>query len=81
MHHPGLKGRVIIITGGGRGLGKAMAEALIDAGANLMLTGGHAQAELEATRAALAATGGGRCEAMLADVGDAAACEAVTGPH
>jgi 3-oxoacyl-[acyl-carrier protein] reductase len=77
MHHPGLKGRVIIITGGGRGLGKAMAEALIDAGANLMLTGGHAQAELEATRAALAATGGGRCEAMLADVGDAAACEAV----
>ena len=77
MPHPSLKGRSIIITGGGRGLGRAMAEALVDAGANVMLTGGHAAAELETARAALAARGGGRCEAMLADVGDAAACMGV----
>jgi 3-oxoacyl-[acyl-carrier protein] reductase len=77
MSHETLKGRAIIITGGGRGLGRAMAEALIDAGADLMLTGGHDAAALEATRAALAARGGGGCAAMLADVGDAEACEAV----
>lgn len=77
MHHPSLEGRAIIVTGGGRGLGRAMAEALVDAGADVMLTGGHAAAELEAAKAELAARGGGRCAAMLADVGDAAACEAV----
>jgi 3-oxoacyl-[acyl-carrier protein] reductase len=77
MHHPSLKGRAIIVTGGGRGLGRAMAEALVDAGADVMLTGGHAAAELEAAKAELAARGGGRCAAMLADVGDVAACEGV----
>jgi len=77
MSHASLKGRAIILTGGGRGLGKAMAEALIDAGADLMLTGGHSRGELEAAQAELAGRGGGRCEAMLADVGDMAACDAV----
>jgi len=77
MSHPSLKDRSIIITGGGRGLGKAMAEGFIDAGANLMLTGGHSAAELAATKAELDARGTGRCETMLADVTDAQACLAV----
>jgi 3-oxoacyl-[acyl-carrier protein] reductase len=77
MNLESLKGRAVIMTGGGRGLGRAMAEALVDAGADVMLTGGHEAAELEATRAALVARGGGRCAAMLADVADASACEAV----
>ncbi|WP_439532214.1 SDR family NAD(P)-dependent oxidoreductase [Polymorphobacter sp.] len=77
MSDASLKGRAIIITGGGRGLGRAMAEALIDAGADLMLTGAREADELEATRLALAGRDGGRCLAMLADVGDAAACDAV----
>lgn len=77
MPHASLKGRAVIITGGGRGLGKAMAEALNDAGADLMLTGGHSRAELDATKAELDARGKGRCEIMISDVTDAKACIAV----
>jgi NAD(P)-dependent dehydrogenase (short-subunit alcohol dehydrogenase family) len=77
MSHESLKHRAIVITGGGRGLGKAMARAFVLAGADVMITGGRAAAELAAAQAELAALGGGRCVAMLADVADAAACERV----
>ena len=76
-HYPSLTGRNAIVTGGGRGLGRVMTEALIGQGANVMITGARATAELEETAAALGATGGGRCIGMTADVSDADACEAV----
>ena len=51
-----LQGRVALVTGGSRGLGLQMAEALGDAGAKVMLTARKAH-ELEAACAQLAARG------------------------
>lgn len=76
-HYPSLAGRSAIITGGGRGLGRVMAEALIGQGANVMITGARATGELEETAASLSATGGGRCISLAADVSDPDACERV----
>jgi 3-oxoacyl-[acyl-carrier protein] reductase len=73
----GLAGRVALVTGGSRGLGRQMVLALAGAGARVVLTGTAATPELEATRAeaeALAGPGGAR--AVVADVRDPAACEA-----
>jgi NAD(P)-dependent dehydrogenase (short-subunit alcohol dehydrogenase family) len=61
-----LKDRVAVITGAGKGLGKTMALALADAGANLLLTGRNADA-LHAV-ADDARTRGVIVEAMAADV-------------
>ena len=72
-----LAGRNAIITGGGRGLGRVMAEALIGQCANVMITGARATGELEDTAASFNAVGGGRCISMAADVSDPAACERV----
>ena len=44
--------RVVIITGGSRGLGKAMAEALAEAGANVIVTSRNAQMGETATAGA-----------------------------
>lgn len=46
-----LKGKVVLITGGGRGLGRAMAEALASAGADLAITGRNMATLEEACRA------------------------------
>ena len=75
--YPSLEGRNAIITGGGRGLGRVMAEALIGQGTNVMITGARVTAELEETAAQLNAIGGGRCIGMAADVSDPDACESV----
>ena len=76
--YPSLTGRNAIITGGGRGLGRVMAEALIGQGANVMITGARATAELEDTAATFNTVGGGRCISMVADVSNPDECEAVT---
>lgn len=75
--YPSLVGRSVIVTGGGRGLGRVMALALVGQGARVMITGARSEAELEATRRDAEALGVGECRTMLADVSDAAACEAV----
>ena len=73
-----LDGRTVLVTGGSRGLGRAMAQALAEAGADLVLVG-RDPATLEGARDELAATGR-RVEAVAGDVstpdGAAAACDA-----
>jgi NAD(P)-dependent dehydrogenase (short-subunit alcohol dehydrogenase family) len=52
-----LRDRVAIVTGSGRGLGKAMAAGLADAGASVVVCARHAD-EVEETAAAINAAGG-----------------------
>ena len=49
--HDSTKGKVVIITGGGRGLGRAMALGLVEAGAKVTITASREGAELEETAA------------------------------
>jgi NAD(P)-dependent dehydrogenase (short-subunit alcohol dehydrogenase family) len=60
-------GRIALITGGARGLGRTMASALAEAGADVALAGRNAQACEEAARAIADATGR-RARAFGADV-------------
>jgi NAD(P)-dependent dehydrogenase (short-subunit alcohol dehydrogenase family) len=65
-----LQGKVAVITGASRGIGRALAQALAHAGAAVALSG-RDQAALEATRAGLAAQGIDTL-AVRADVADVA---------
>ena len=66
MTTPSLTGRVAVITGASKGLGKQMAESLAGAGAAIALAARNAE-QLDAVRAAITAQGG-RAEAFVADV-------------
>ena len=64
-----LSGRVALVTGGSKGLGKAMARAFVDAGADVVICSRH-QDELMAAAAELAAGSSARVEWISADVAD-----------
>ncbi len=72
--HSSLDGRVVIITGGSRGLGKEMALELSEAGARLVITGSAGSAALDETAALMPAD---RTLALAADVADPQAAESV----
>jgi len=70
-----LKGRTAVVTGGARGLGKAIARRLAQAGADVLL--GDREAELVASAADdLGALGGGRAIGVPMDVSDTASIRA-----
>ena len=70
-----LTGRVALITGGGRGIGRAIALRFVSEGAAVMLAGTRPDA-LEATATEIRATGG-RAATAVADVSDEAAVQRI----
>lgn len=78
LHHPSLRDRVVIVTGGGRGLGREMALALVGAGCRVVVTGAREAGELaKVEEEARALAGEGRLAAVRADVRRWEDCEAV----
>jgi 3-oxoacyl-[acyl-carrier protein] reductase len=64
---PSLKGKVAIVTGGSRGIGLAIARALVGEGANVAVTG-RSDAHLSKARPRIEAAGPGAVETLQADV-------------
>ena len=64
-----LSGRVALVTGGSRGLGKAMAQIFAQAGANVFLSSRH-ENELAPTAAQIVKESGVRAEYLVADMTD-----------
>jgi NAD(P)-dependent dehydrogenase (short-subunit alcohol dehydrogenase family) len=73
-----LRGEVILVTGGGSGLGAAMARRFAELGAAVAICG-RRQAPLDETAAAIARDTGGEVLASPCDVRDFAAVEALVG--
>ena len=68
-----LKDQIAVVTGGARGIGRAIAEALADAGATLVLADLNAEGA-QATAAEIAAAKGVKAEGVGCDVSNAEAC-------
>ncbi|MGE0798762.1 MAG: SDR family NAD(P)-dependent oxidoreductase [Lautropia sp.] len=74
-----LAGRVAVVTGASRGLGLTMASALVDAGAQVVMTARTGSLPLLERRCAEIGIGkpGTTCLALAADITDPAACQRV----
>lgn len=73
--HPSLNGRVVLVTGASRGLGREMALELAAAGATVALAGSRDSAALrETTAEAAAVSDGGETLSVTGDVADPDAC-------
>jgi 3-oxoacyl-[acyl-carrier protein] reductase len=78
--HPSLRDRVVLITGGARGIGREMALALLAAGARIVVTAARSADDLAAIAAEAEATAGpGRLVALRADVTSREDCAEVVG--
>jgi len=71
-----LDGSVALVTGSARNIGRAIALALADAGAGVMITGRQALADAEAVADEIRRSGG-RAAAVTADIGDPDAAAAL----
>ncbi|HYF09275.1 MAG TPA: SDR family NAD(P)-dependent oxidoreductase, partial [Acetobacteraceae bacterium] len=77
MFQPGLfKGHRILVTGGGTGLGRAMAERLLELGAEIVICGRRGRV-LDAAAAEMTARHGGGVSTHVVDIRDAAAVDAM----
>lgn len=68
LHHPSLRDRVVIVTGGSRGFGWFIAEELLRAGARVTLTGRNSDTLATVLDEAKRVAGPGRCIAVAGDV-------------
>jgi NAD(P)-dependent dehydrogenase (short-subunit alcohol dehydrogenase family) len=75
-HLTGFAGRVVVVTGGASGIGRALGEAFARAGAVVVLSDVEKGA-LETTVGELAAATGARVEGIVTDVSDPASVEAL----
>jgi NAD(P)-dependent dehydrogenase (short-subunit alcohol dehydrogenase family) len=71
-----LDGRRILVTGGGTGLGKGMAEKFLALGADIFICG-RRKAVCDATAAELSGKYGGKVNSYGVDIRDAAAVDAM----
>ena len=69
-----LAGKVAIVTGGGRNIGRAIAVALSEAGAAVAVNGRASRGDVDATVAEIGSRGG-QALAVMADVSDEAAVQ------
>jgi NAD(P)-dependent dehydrogenase (short-subunit alcohol dehydrogenase family) len=69
--------KAVLVTGGSRGLGRALGETFARAGARVVLVARHGEALAEAVAAIRAA--GGEAHAVVADVADREATAAIAG--
>ncbi len=74
LRWPGLDGRRILVTGGSRGIGRAIVDELAGAGAEVFLTARTLESAEKA--AAEVAAAGGRARGVALDLSDAAAAQA-----
>ena len=72
-----LTGKVALVTGAGRGIGRAIAEELAAAGAQVIINYNGSKEAAEHTKEAICAAGG-TAEIMQCDVSDFSACQKMT---
>ena len=75
--HPSLRDRVVIVTGGGRGIGREFVLALAAAGAKIVASARSASELAQVDAEVTAAVGPRRFVGVVAEVRDPAACEQV----
>jgi 3-oxoacyl-(acyl-carrier-protein) reductase len=75
-HDGELKGKVCLVTGGSRGIGRAIVTAMAEAGADVAFTYQNSKAQAEALAAVLTEKGI-QCKALQADVASAEAMQNV----
>lgn len=78
MNNFNLTGKVALITGGGRGLGRAMARGFADAGADIVVAS-RTQEELEAVAQEIRTATGRKVKAVVADLSQKEECLRLAG--